>query len=220
MTRLLSLAVLALVLVTAPASAAGISGSYIEARTCDVWTGPCFANAEVNLDGKHAVLGWKINKGSLDNVSLDGLGVVAVVAASDTLGVAQAGQAKAVLIVDRRASSSQRDALVRLAKSQAGALLRNVVSIQSGVIDLNACPCKNDACVVLNAGVAKIETRCLDGEHDKICGNESEFYPPLVKNVKVKAAVAVENCFNGKGIDQSWKQSGRRSAYVGSFQLN
>ncbi|MBI1913803.1 MAG: DUF1326 domain-containing protein [Planctomycetes bacterium] len=218
MTRL-SLAVLALALVAMPASAAGISGSYIEARTCDVWTGPCFANAEVNLGGKHAVLGWKIDKGSLDNVSLDGLGVVAVVEASDTLGVAQAGQAKAVLIVDRRASSTQRDALVRLARSQAGALLRNVVSVQSGAIDLKACPCKNDACAVLNAGVAKIETRCIDGEHDKICGNESAFYPPLAKNVKVKAAVAVENCFNGKGIDQSWKQSGRRSAYVGSFEL-
>src|SRR5439155_14678912 len=158
-------------------------------------------------------------KGSLDNVSLDGLGVVAVVAASDTLGIPQAGQAKAVLIVARRASSTQRDALVRLAKSQAGTLLRNVVSVQSGAIDLNACPCKNDACAILNAGVAKIETRCLD-EHDKICGNESAYYPPLAKNVKVKAAVAVENRFNGKGIDQSWKQSGRRSAYVGSFQLN
>src|SRR3954454_23047975 len=92
MTRCLSLAVLALALVAAPVSAAGISGSYIEARTCDVWTGPCFANAEVNLGGKHAVLGWRIDKGSLDNVSLDGLGVVAVVAASDTLGIAQAGQ--------------------------------------------------------------------------------------------------------------------------------
>src|SRR5207245_5808208 len=90
-----------------PAKTATVSGTYIEARTCDVWTGPCFANAELNLDGKHAVLGWKVNKGSLDNVSLDGLGVVAVVAASDTLGIPQAGQAKAVLSVDRRASSTQ-----------------------------------------------------------------------------------------------------------------
>ena len=99
MIRLLSLAVLGLALVAAPASAAGISGSYIEARTCDVWTGPCFANAEVNLDGKHAVLGWKVEKGELDNVKLDGLGVVAVVAASDTLGLAQTGKSRAVLIV-------------------------------------------------------------------------------------------------------------------------
>src|SRR5437763_12423720 len=136
MKRTLALAAVALVALAGPLSAAGISGSYIEARTCDVWTGPCFANAEVNLGGKHAVLGWKIDKGSLDNVSLDGLGVVAVVAASDTLGIAQAGPAKAVLIVDRRASSTQRDALVRLAKSQAGALLRNVVSVQPGAVDL------------------------------------------------------------------------------------
>src|SRR5437899_180514 len=215
MARWLTFAAIALILAAAPVSAAGITGQYIEARTCDVWTGPCFANAEVNLDGKHAVLGWKVDKGSLDNVSLDGLGVVAVVAASDTLGVAQAGQAKAVLIVDRRATSAQRDALVRLAKSQGGALLRNVVSVQTGAIDLKACPCKNDACAVLDAGVAKIETRCLDLDHDKICGNESAFYPPLAKNVKVKAAVAVENRFTGKGIDQSWKQHGRRSAYIG-----
>ena len=213
------LAVLTLLTALVPAQAAGITGQYVEARTCDVWTGPCFANAEVNLDGKHAVLGWKIDKGSLDNVSLDGLGVVAVVAASDTLGIAQAGQAKAVLIVDRRANSSQRDALVRLAKSQGGALLRNVVSVQTGAVDLKICPCKNDACAILDAGVAKIETRCLDLDHDKICGNESAFYPPLAKNVKVKAAVAVENRFTGKGIDQSWKQHGRRSAYIGSFEL-
>ena len=219
MTRRLALALVALALVAAPVSAAGISGHYIEARTCDVWTGPCFANAEVNLGGKHAVLGWKIDKGSLGNVSLDGLGVVAVVAASDTLGVAQAGQAKSVLIVDRRANNSQRDALVRLAKSQGGALLRNVVNVQPGAVDLKICPCKNDACAILDAGVAKIETRCIDLDHDKICGNESAFYPPLAKNVKVKAAIAVENRFSGKGIEQAWKQHNQRSAYIGSFEL-
>jgi hypothetical protein len=219
MTRILIATVLALTLMTAPASAAGITGSYIEARTCDVWTGPCFANAEVNLGGKNAVLGWKVDKGNLDGVNLDGLGVVAVVSASDTLGVAQTGKARAVLIVDRKASSAQRDALVRLARSQGGALLSNVVSVQSADVNLNACPCKSDACAVLKAGPARIETRCLDEKHDKLCGNESAFYPPLASNVKVKAAVAVENAFGGKGLNENWKDSGRRSAYVGSFQF-
>jgi hypothetical protein len=218
MTRCLVL-VAALVLTASPAGAAGITGHYIEARTCDVWTGPCFANAEVNIGGKHAVLGWKVDKGSLDTVALDGLGVVAVVAASDTLGVEQTGPAKAVLIVDKKANASQRAALVRLAQGQAGALLRNVVSVQAADIDLSACPCKSDACAVLNAGVAKIETRCLDEKHDKVCGNESAFYPPLAKNVKVKAALAVENTYSGKGISETWKENGRRSAYLGSFEV-
>src|SRR5947199_7142038 len=104
--RCLPFAVFALVLAAVPLHAAGITGDYIEARTCDVWTGPCFANAEMNLGGKHAVLGWKIEKGSLDNAVLDGLGVVAVVAASDTLGLKQTGRAKAILVVDSGADEA------------------------------------------------------------------------------------------------------------------
>src|SRR5438045_2201180 len=103
-----------LVLSAACVNAAGLTGQYIEARTCDVWTGPCFANAEMNLTGKHAVLGWKVDKGSLGAVRLDGLGVVAVVAAHDTLGLTQTGPARAVLIVDRRADDAQREGGVGL----------------------------------------------------------------------------------------------------------
>ena len=41
--------------------ASGVSGNYMEARTADVYTGPCFANGEVEINGKEAVFGWKIN---------------------------------------------------------------------------------------------------------------------------------------------------------------
>src|SRR5215831_17809800 len=100
MTRWLILAALALTFVAAPAQAAGLSGSYLEARTTDVYTGPCFANSDMNLTGREAVLAWKVDRGSLDNVALDGLSVVAVVAASDTLGLKQTGSSQAVLIID------------------------------------------------------------------------------------------------------------------------
>src|ERR1051326_3035062 len=104
MKRILAVVVLALVL-TAPLKSAEITGQYIEARTCDVWTGPCFANAEMNFNGKNAVMAWMIDKGSHEGVQLDGLGIVAVIAASDTLGMEQSGPAKAVLIVDKKANA-------------------------------------------------------------------------------------------------------------------
>ena len=217
MKHLLAAAMLALVLTTT-ARAGGITGQYVEARTCDIWTGPCFANAEMNLTGKHAVMGWRVDKGDLQNVKLDGLGVAAVVAASDTLGTAQTAKGEAILLVDRRATSAQREALIALAKSQTGTLLRNVVRIESADFNLEKCECKNDACAVLKAGGAKIETRCLNA-HDKICGNESAYYPPLAKNVKVVPAVASEHTFKGAGIRDGWKEHGRRSAYVGSFEV-
>jgi hypothetical protein len=219
MKRLLLLAVAALLVSGASAQAAGITGQYIEARTCDVWTGPCFANAEMNLGGKHAVLGWKVEKGEFDNVTLDGLGVVAVVAASDTLGLAQTGKSRAVLIVDSRATPAQKAALVKLAKKQGGELTANVVGVESATIDLDVCPCEGNGCATLKAGPAKIETRCVDEKHDKVCGNESAFYPPLAKDVKVRAAIAVQHSFTGKGVNETWNDAGRRGAYLGSFEI-
>src|SRR5436309_12206977 len=113
MKRLLLAAVLVGLSVTA-AQAGGVTGKYLEARTTDVWTGPCFANADMNLTGKNAVLAWKVERGSVDGVDVSGLGVVAVVEASDTLGLQQTGAAKAVLIVDAKADARQKSALIRL----------------------------------------------------------------------------------------------------------
>jgi hypothetical protein len=219
MKRALSLAALTLLFAAAPLSAAELTGQYIEARTTDVWTGPCFANADVNLGGKHGIMAWKIDKGEWNKVSLDGLGVVAVVAASDTLGTQQTARGKAVLIVDDRANREQKDALIALAKHQGGELLGNVVAVHSARVELSVCKCEEGGCGTLRAGDARIETRCLDHKHDKVCGNEYEFFPPLSRGVKAKAALAAENTYSGKGLDSTWKDSGRRSAYLGTFDV-
>jgi hypothetical protein len=194
-----------------------VTGLYVEARNCDVWTGPCFANADFNLAGKNAVLAWKVQSGSVDGVELDGLGIVAVVVAQNTLGQEQRAPAKSVLIVDRRADAAQKAALIRLAKQQAGALLEQVAAVHSATIRLETCECKKNGCAELDAGVAKISTRCIDADHDKVCGNESAFYPPLTHGVQAVPAAAVEHVFRGTGLGQTWSDSDRRGAYVGTF---
>ena len=217
--RRFTLAVLALFVVFAPAQAAGIKGKYVEARTCDVWTGPCFANADFNLTGKNAVMAWKIDKGEFNNVSLDGLGVVAVISAPNTLGLQQSGPARSVLIVDSRANAAQREALVRFAQKQAGKLLDNILTVQLAPVTLTICPCAKDGCTELSAGGAKIKTRCIDADHDKACGNETAFYPPLAQGVTVRPAAAVEHVFRGQGLRETWGDFDRRGAYVGSFDV-
>src|SRR5215218_4441748 len=84
-----------------------VRGSYMEARTADVFTGACFANSEAGLVGEFAVFGWHVDQGSFEGVNLDGLSVVGVVRAATTLGDVHARAAnpsKAVLIVDERAT--------------------------------------------------------------------------------------------------------------------
>src|SRR5579884_3613006 len=87
-----------------------VSGNYIEARTADVYTGPCFANGEVEMNGKEAVFGWKINNGQWHGVDISGLSVVAAVVSEHTLGnvYEPVNAARAVLIVDSKANTEQR----------------------------------------------------------------------------------------------------------------
>ena len=219
MKRSILLAALALFLTIAPARGDGIIGKYVEARTCDVWTGPCFANADFNLAGKNAVLAWKIDKGSVGGVSLDGLGVVAVISASDPLGLEQTGPAKAILIVDEKATPAQRKALIQLARKQGGKLILNIVAVRQAPVNVTMCQCKEDACAEVLAGGARIKTRCLDAHHDKACGNETAFHPPLARNVRVRPAAAVESSYRGNGLGETWRDFDRRGAYVGSFEV-
>ena len=83
---------------------ATVRGLYVEARTCDVFAGSCFANADTGLTGKNAVLAWKVESGTVAGARIDGLGVVVVVSVSETLGLKQTGPGRAVVIVDERAT--------------------------------------------------------------------------------------------------------------------
>ncbi len=202
------------------AFAAGIHGNYMEARTADVYTGPCFANSEVGLTGQLAVFGWKVTEGSWNGVSLNDLGVVGVVRASSTLGDVYhtAYPVIAVLIVDERANPEQRLALQSFAKRMSGDLLQDVVRVDYEPIDMSFA--NNDLHsmkATLTAGnLAKIQTRALN-EGDHICRNEEVWYRPLTKVEHAMPAFAIANSFKGQGLGEQWSSPDKRSAFVASF---
>jgi hypothetical protein len=197
-----------------------ISGDYIETRSADVWTGPCVANGEVNLTGDQAILAWRVNKGEWNGVTLDGLSVVGVVKAGATLGDQYTNPypAKAVLIVDQKASAEQQKALIGLAQAMAGELLQNVVRIEVAPIELQV---SHDGGhydkTMLRAGdLAGIETRMI-GKKDHLCGNEEVYYQPLVTMNHAMPAVAELDQYQGPSLGVRWTVHGKRSAFVGSF---
>ena len=224
MKRLVVLSVLAAGSVFAASLPANsVRGEYIEARTADVYTGPCFANSEVDLVGNLAVFGWRIDKGTYDGVSLNGLSVVGVVKASNTLGNVSttAYPVQAVLIVDEKATPEQRLALKAFAQRMSGDLLGDIVRIESEPIrfevqDNNI----HLASATLSAGtLAKIETRAINAS-DHICHNEETWYHPLTKVDHAMPAYALAHSYSGKGLNTTWSSPDKRSAFVGSFSLN
>ena len=199
MTRWL-LPTLAALLVATAIHADTLTGRYVEARNTDVYTGPCFANSDMNLTGKNAVVGWKIDKGTYDGVALDGLGIVAAVSATDTLGLKQTGRGKAVLIVDSRSTSEQQDALVGFAQEQLGGCHGvKIVGVQRAAVELNLIACPEGGCAVLKAGDAVVKTRCIDHKIDKACGNEEAFYPPLIRERQGGPRRGYPECLHRQG---------------------
>src|SRR5206468_2480721 len=116
-----------------------ISGSYLEVRSCDVYTGPCFANGEMGLSGKEAVMVWSVREGSWKGVALDGLTVIAVVKTDGTMGDLryQPRSGPAVLIADAAANPSQEAALADFARSMAGDLIKDVVGRKSAKMQVS-----------------------------------------------------------------------------------
>ena len=207
---------LLLVLLPAAVAAAGVAGSYVEARTADVYTGPCFANAEVGLVGNEAVMAWRIEEGGWDGVDLSGLSVLAVVRSNATLGdpYADSRATESVLIVDADADRSQRAALEGFARGMGGDLVSDVARIETAEVAFDLRP--NGAASVTAGDLVAVRTRPLD-HRDHLCGNETVFYPPLAPTDGAMPGVALEHTWQGPGLGATWKNPGKRSTFVGRF---
>ena len=197
---------------------AAVKGHYIEVRTCQVYTGPCFANGETALTGKDAVMAWKINEGQQAGVSLEGLHVVVILRASDTLGfqgLNSADEVKSMIVVDEKATPQQRAALVGFARRQTGQQGDSVKTIVTAPIDLNLDTFELTGQVKAGKYV-DLQTRKARPD-DCICSNESAYYPPLARLEHFAPGVTISGSVKGRKLGSSWSTENDRNAYMATF---
>jgi len=232
-TALTALGCLLLAGPTAPTDASRVKGDYVEARTADVYTGPCFSNAEIFITGHQAVMAWKVTEGSWRGVELDGLSVAAAVVGSTTFSEDDAKAARSVLIIDMRATPAQRKALIEMAKELGGDRLKNVIAERDSVLGITvedhsgtegtedpghqAHGMPHAPVASFSApGLAEILTRPLDsGDH--ACGNEVVAYSPLSRGVSALPAYTLRHKYAGGELDTRWNDPNARSSFVGHF---
>jgi len=219
MFRSLGFACVALCFAVSPhLTQAAVKGNYLEARTCQVYTGPCFANGEIGLTGKDAVMAWNVSEGEHQGVDLAGLSVVVVIRASHTLGFSGLDDpeiARCMLVVDENATPPQRDALIDFATHQVGKAGQDVVRVASAPIrmdlDLTQLTAKLQAgdCVQLLTRAAR--------PGDCICSNEVAYYPPLAKVENFVAGVTVDGSVTARSLGTRWSIPDTRTAYMATF---
>ena len=183
--------------------AAEIQGQYLEARTCDVYTGPCFANGEMGLAGKEALLAWKVDRGSWNGTDLAGLSVALALKADNSLGEdgvfpMQPGRIKSVILVDEQADDEQQAALVSFVKETASRYTGDVRKIETVPMSLTSNQITSVA--EFRAGeVAEIRTRSFGG-HDCVCSNELVFYKPSDRRALSPAGLFAHAVVFGRGL--------------------
>lgn len=225
-----------------------VVGQYLEARTCDVWTGPCFANGEINLRGDQAVLGWHVERGVWNGVQLDGRKLVAVVDAQGTLTTEVEGRVETVVFLEEAATEAEQSALLSMVRELAPRYFEHIVKVERRKIELSVTAGEAALSVEAREGTLEgVEARALGEQSspstallanartplfevrlrtaplsthcDTICGNESSFYPALSRLDHKECAKTVENAYSGPMLQGRWSDPNKRSAIVGEFSL-
>jgi hypothetical protein len=211
----LAAAVVVFSMVTLAAKPTTLTGTYVEARTAEVFAGGCIINSEAGTTGREAVLAWKVDRGRFSGVSLDGLSVVAAVAADANLCVHEIGgevaHARAALYPDVRATAAQRKALIAMATTLSNGIVSNVVEVSPASIEF-----------VAGAQDIHVATKTVrltvqkELNHEASCGNKQWFHP-LSTVHHADMGTAAENAFSGASLGTRWSDPNKRSAFFGTF---
>ena len=204
-------------LAAAPLLAGGgaISGSYVEARTAEVFTGGCIMGSEAETMGKEAVLAWKVDRGAFNGISLDGLSVVAAVAGDKNLGIQEIGGEKAVIrstvFVDQRANAAQRLALVAMASELANGTMGTIVNVAPAPIQF----AEGTVEIAVATGQVALEVT-KHPQHEETCG-AMQWFHPLSSVDAAEIGLASQHSFSGTGLGIKWSDPNKRSAFFGTF---
>jgi hypothetical protein len=201
-----------------PAAGTAITGDYVEARTAEIFAGGCVLGMEGEPAGREAILAWRVGQGQVNGVNLDGLAVVAVVAADTSLGMREIGGAapheiKAALRVDDRATPEQRQALVTLARTLAPSVVREIVDVKAVPIAF----AKDAHHVAVRAGEAVLDVS-PHLHHDPNCG-ALQWFDPLATTSHAELGMTNTQAWSGSSLGTQWDQTDRKSSFVGTFAI-
>ena len=193
-----------------------ISGAYVEARTAEVFTGGCIMGSEAETMGRQAVLAWKVDRGSFQGVSLDGLSIVAAVAGDRNLGIQEIGGAKAsvrsAVFVDQRANPAQRLALVAMANELSNGIMGTIVAVTSTPIQFA------DKAGEIRVAADKVALEVSkELGHDPTCG-AMQWFHPLASVDDASVGMTAQHAFTGSGLGTKWTDPNKPSAFFGTFR--
>ena len=191
-----------------------VQGDYIEARSASVYVGACHFGAEYVEGGKEATLVWNIQHGSWNNVSLEGLTVVAVVSAKSNLDI-DTKTRKSVLYLDPNTTAEQRAAISDLLTTKQADVLGEIVTTQTAVIKFTKDGTKYDVTVGDVLALSANRYPCAN------CTQPHQiWYKPLTAIQDAIVGKSEVYRYKDSHLPVKWQQSGTaNNVFVGCFSM-
>jgi hypothetical protein len=194
---------------------ASVRGTYVEARTAEVFAGGCVMNGEAGTTGRQALLAWKVDTGRVDGVAVNGLTIVAAVSADVNLGIHEIGgetaTTRTALFVDQRATPAQRKALVAMARQLSNGIVNDVVAVTPAPIEFV------DEGMAIRVATSTLQlTVHKHLTHDPTCGAKQWFHP-LAQVEEATLGTTAENAFTGTSLGTKWSDPNKHSSFFGTF---
>jgi hypothetical protein len=210
-------ACLALAGTTLAARPATLQGTYVEARTAEVFAGGCVMNGEAGTTGREALLAWKVGHGQFAGVPLDGLAVVVAVEGDTNLGIHEIGgdvaATRAAVFTDARATAAQRQALVSMVKALSSQLVDRIVEVTPTPIEFVDGP--KDVSVSTSTARLLVHKHM---DHDPSCGGK-QWFGPLSTVSHAEMGTTAENAFSGDALGTKWSDPDKHSSFFGDFAI-
>jgi hypothetical protein len=172
-------------------------------------------NSEAETMGRQAVLAWKVDRGTFNGISLDGLSVVAALAGDRNLGMQEMGgdkpSVRSALYVDARANAAQRLALVAMANELSDGLVGTIVQVTPAPIAFT----DHGSEIEVSAGQVTLDVN-KHLTHDPTCG-AMQWFHPLAQVSESTVGVATQHIFTGAALGTKWSDPNKRSAFFGTF---
>jgi hypothetical protein len=195
---------------------ARIQGDYIEDRSNKVYGCYCEWSGERVTGGKEAILGWRIQSGDYEGVSLAGLKLAAVVIGESTLSAGSTSR-RSLVFVDSASPEPRRQAGERWLRERYQALLGDVIGTHPVVVEFN----RDTERAVLRIGdMVSVELRKARPIEDALQGAVL-WYDPFIPLEETTLGTTLNTRYRGEEFSHQWDLRDQGiSGYFGKFSAD
>lgn len=191
-----------------------VTGDYIEVRSNHVYTCGCLYSGEQVTSGREAILAWAVREGQYQGVPLAGAKAVAVLIGPASLSLPGTPR-RSVMFVDGVSSRDQRT-LVEMLKEYYGAVLGEILSVQTAPISFRQ---DGERWTVDVAGLSRVIVRAARLPEDAHQGSWL-WYTPFIPTADSTLSTTEFTSFSGEQLRHRWwEYDAGITGYIATFRL-